>query len=206
MAQNTRGIHAVLSLPMVYTLFGTTVGALAARKKIIRQYVQPNEGDRILDIGCGPGDIVGFLSPRVKYVGFDASPGYIQTAKRRFGHRAQFHCDRVGVTVPVERGSFDVVLALGILHHLDDGEALDLFRLSCQALKPGGRLYTLDGCYVPDQSRWVRWFLDHDRGKNIRTQEACLSLAKQVFSTVLAQIREDIFRIPYTALILECKS
>jgi SAM-dependent methyltransferase len=206
MAQNTRGIHAVLSLPIVYTLFGTTVGALAARKKIIRQYVQPKEGDRILDIGCGPGDVVGFLSPGVKYVGFDESPGYIQTAKRRFGHRAEFHCDRVGVTVPVERGCFDVVLALGILHHLDDGEALDLFRLSRQALKPGGRLYTLDGCYVAEQSRWVRWFLDNDRGKNIRTQEAYLLLAKQVFSNVSTHIREDIFWIPYTALILECKS
>ena len=99
-----------------------------------------------------------------------------------------------------------MVLALGILHHLDDGEALDLFRLSSQTLKPGGRLYTLDGCYVADQSRWVRWFLDNDRGKNIRTQADYLLLAKQVFSNVSTHIREDIFWIPYTALILECKS
>jgi SAM-dependent methyltransferase len=112
----------------------------------------------------------------------------------------------VGATVPVERGSFDVVLALGILHHLDDGEALDLFYLSRQSLKPNGRLYTLDGCYVPDQSRWVRWFLNHDRGKNIRTPEAYVLLAKQAFSNVSTHVREDIFRIPYTALILECKS
>ena len=152
MAQNTHGINAVLSVPIVYTLIETAMGALAARKTIIRQYVRPRWGDRVLDIGCGPGDVVRFLRPGVEYVGFDESPAYIRTARRRYGRRAIFHCDRVRDKTLEEQASFDFVLAFGILHHLDDPEALDLFKLAFQALRPGGRLFTLDGCYMPDQA------------------------------------------------------
>ena len=34
-----------------------------------------------------------------------------------------------------ERGYFDIVLAFGILHHLDDAEAVQLFRIAHDALK-----------------------------------------------------------------------
>src|SRR5690606_18649060 len=149
MAQTTEGLHAVLSIPGVYTFVETAMGALAARKAIIRQYVRPRWGDRILDIGCGPGDIVRFLRPGVEYVGFAESPAYIRTARRRYGRRAEFHCARVRDTTLDEQESFDIVLAFGILHHLDDPEAQDLFRLAFKALRPGGRLFTLDGCYIP---------------------------------------------------------
>lgn len=151
MAQVTDGINSVLSIPSVYTIVETAMGALAAHKTIIRQYVQPRWGDRILDIGCGPGDVVRFLRPGVEYVGFDESPAYIRTARRRFGRRAVFHCDRVRDKTLEEQGTFDFVLAFGVLHHLDDPEALDLFKLAFQALRPGGRLFTLDGCYMPGQ-------------------------------------------------------
>jgi len=205
MAQKTDGLHSVLSVPMVYTLVETMMGALEARKTIIRQIVRPRWGDRILDIGCGPGDVVRYLRPGVEYVGFDENPAYIRTAQRRYGRRAVFHCDRVHSKILEEEGSFDIVFAFGILHHLDDSEALDLFRLAFQALAPGGRLFTLDGCYEADQSSVARWLLDKDRGKNVRTRKEYLRLAEDVFFNVSDVIRHDIFWVPYTALILECR-
>ena len=71
MAQTTGGLYAILSRPTVYSLFEAFIGALTARERVIREYVRPKAGDHILDIGCGPGDVVGFLPEGVRYVGFD---------------------------------------------------------------------------------------------------------------------------------------
>jgi SAM-dependent methyltransferase len=200
-----RGLHSVLSLPSFYNLYQTVTGGVAARAKLIAQYVRPEPGDHILDIGCGPGYVVRFLPAGVRYVGFDESAVYIRAARRRYGQRAVFHCERVREKTLAEGVYFDSVLAFGILHHLDDREALDLFRLALQGLRPGGRLFTLDGCYVPGQSAVARWLLDKDRGKNIRTREEYVRLAQTVFADVSASIRHDLFWVPYTALVLECR-
>jgi SAM-dependent methyltransferase len=205
MAQSTGGLYSILSLPRAYSLYQSLVGGLRSRERVIREYVGPAAGDRILDIGCGPGDVVGYLPPGTRYVGFDESEEYIRAARNRFGDRAEFHCARVEEQSLEAQGEFDIVLAFGILHHLDDPEALQLFRLAARGLRPGGRLFTLDGCYVPGQSRVARWLLARDRGKNVRTEDEYLRLARTVYADVRPAIRHDLFRIPYTILVLECR-
>ncbi len=212
MPQITKGIRSVLSIPAIYSLFGLIIGGSSSYKIFVKEYVRPKRGDRILDIGCGPGDIVPYL-PGVEYLGFDASQEYIKAARERFGeghlanrprHPVTFICDQVSTTTLKERSSFDIVLAVGILHHLDDGEALQLFHLAQAALKPGGRLITLDGVFVQKQSPCARYIISKDRGQNVRTQQGYLQLASQVFSTITTSIRHDLLRIPYTHIILEC--
>ncbi len=205
MAHTTSGLYALFSLPRFYSLYQSLVGGLAGRERVIREIVRPKPGDRILDIGCGPGDVVGFLPEGVEYVGFDQSETYIQAARKRFGHRATFHCERIAEKTLAEQGCFDMVLTFGVLQSLDDPEAEQLFHLASQALKPGGRLIVLDNCYVPDQSRVARWLISMERGRNVRDQEAYLRLARTAFSDVTATIYHDLFRVPYTIVILECR-
>ena len=76
-----------------------------------------------------------------------------------------------------EQGTFSLVMATGVLHHLDDERAARLYELARRALRPNGRLITYDGCFVPEQSKTARWLLSHDRGKFVRTREAYLRLA-----------------------------
>ncbi len=83
---------------------------------------------RILEIGCGPGNIARYLT-QYEYVGFDLNAKYIEVAKRRFPE-AKFVCERVSQFSLSEQQSFDVVLAIGILHHLDDNEASQLFQIA----------------------------------------------------------------------------
>ena len=205
MSQRAKGLYSLLYLPRFYSVFETAIGALKGRKQVIQDIVRPRPGARILDIGCGPGDVVGFLPEGVEYIGFDESTVYIQSARSRYGDRAGFYQARVGEQTIADLGQFAIVLAFGILHHLDDAEAEHLFRLAYQGLKPGGRLYTLDGCYIPGQSTVARWLLSKDRGKNVRTQEEYVRLARTVFDDVTPIIRHDLFRVPYTILILECR-
>jgi len=103
-----------------------------------------------------------------------------------------------------EPASFDIVIAKGLVHHLDDVEARKLFAVGCEALKPGGRLVTFDGCFVPGQSRIARCLLSLDRGKYVRTEPEYLALARESFDTVISHVRHNLTRIPYTLQIMEC--
>lgn len=194
---------AFLRVPAAYRLFRTLVAG-DLNRHYVAEYVKPLPGAKVLDIGCGPGDMLVSL-PNVNYTGIDISPEYIAAATKRFGHRGRFVCQDVGLaTIEREHGEFDLALATGLIHHLDDQTAGKLFELARLALKPNGRFITFDGCYVPEQSRWARWVISKDRGKFVRNKEAYVSLASIYFSKVDAHVRHDLLRIPYTHLIMSC--
>jgi SAM-dependent methyltransferase len=197
-----QSIRSVLAVPAAYNLWWNVVGGPAYAKVLVRDYLQPVVGTRILEIGCGPGTIVGYL-PQVEYLGFDLSSKYIEMARKRFP-RAQFVCERVSQFSLAEQQSFDAVLALGIVHHLDDQEASQLFQIAYDALKSGGKLITVDGVWTDDQSSAARWFLARDRGEHVRNEVGYVNIASPVFANVRASIRHDLIRIPYSHLILEC--
>ena len=193
----------VFSLPFAYRSFQKMVGG-NCRQCLLAEHVKPLPGEKVLDIGCGPGDLLHYL-PDVKYTGFDLSPEYIKAAQKRFGNKGRFFCSDVGLTtIEEEKETFDLVLATGVLHHLDDEQAAKLFELARLALRPGGRLVTYDGCYVPEQSKFVRFVLRRDRGKFVRSREEYVRLAAVCFPKVEVRVRHDMLRIPYTALIMRC--
>lgn len=197
-----RTIRSVLALPQAYQMFWNVIGGPGRSRTLVAEYIRPKAGDRILEIGCGPGTIVPYL-PACEYIGFDASAEYIEQARRRFP-QARFVCERVSEYTLPQRSYFDLVLALGIVHHLDDPEALQLFRIAYDALKPGGKLVTLDGVWANGQSSAARALLARDRGEFVRSEEGYVKIGSQVFDNVKAGIRHDLLRIPYTHIILEC--
>ncbi len=197
-----RTIRSVLALPQAYQLYFNLIGAPGRSRILVEEYIRPQPGDRILEIGCGPGTIIPYL-PECEYVGFDLSEKYIAQARKRFP-KAKFVSERVGQYTLSERQYFDLVLALGIAHHLEDGEALQLFRVAHDALKPGGKLVTLDGVWTDSQSAAARYLLARDRGQFVRSEQDYVKIAAQVFSRIKASIRHDLLRIPYTHIILEC--
>jgi len=197
-----RSPRSVLAIPAAYQLWSSVVGGAGYAKVLVNEYIRPSAGARILEIGCGPGTIVRYLPPS-EYSGFDLSPRYIELAKRRFP-KAHFVCERVSQFSLAKEQSFDVVLALGITHHLDDAEARQLFQIAYDALKPGGKLVTSDGVWTDDQSPVARWLLARDRGEYIRWEGEYVEIASQVFSNIRPSVRHDLLRIPYTHLILEC--
>ena len=184
----------VLSLPAAYRAFSQLVGK-GHWSGYLAEYVKPRPGEKVLDIGCGPGDVLEFM-PAGQYIGFDISHEYIQAAQARFGIRGRFWCNDVGlVALEQELGTFDLVLATGVLHHLDDERAVKLFALAKRALRPDGRLITFDGCFVPEQSRLARWILRQDRGKFVRQRHEYERLASASFSKLDTHVRHDLLRI-----------
>jgi SAM-dependent methyltransferase len=201
--QTTSGLRAVLSTAGIYERFQDLTGARRARRCFAQEYIRAGTGCRILDIGCGTGSILEHL-PEVEYWGFDLSPAYIAAARKRHGTRGTFSCLDVSQASASELPRVDIVLALGVLHHLDDRGSLGLLRLARASLKPGGRLVTWDPCYVDGQSVLRRLIIGLDRGRNVRDERGYRRLCESVFASIQGHIRNDLLRIPYTHAIFEC--
>jgi 2-polyprenyl-3-methyl-5-hydroxy-6-metoxy-1,4-benzoquinol methylase len=193
-------IRSILTIPQVYRLFVSLIRQ--KRELYINDYVRPQPGQRILDIGCGPGDVLEYM-PACEYVGIDHNPKYIEAAQARFGNKGKFKCQDVSDVIVSEPHSYDIVMANGLLHHLDDREAAHLLSMANSTLKPGGYLVTFDGCFTPRQSLVKQFLLRMDRGKHVRWEAEYLRLARTAFKDVTPFIREDFYSIPYTIIVMK---
>jgi SAM-dependent methyltransferase len=204
MGQKDRGLHALLSRPKVYGFVQDVLGGRAFRRMFAEKYLRVAPGDRVLDIGCGTAQLLAYLPDGVEYEGFDLSPKYIDAAQRRFGDRGRFYCQSVAAADLQERAPYEVVVAAGLIHHLDDDEAAKLFQIAAAALKQGGRLVTLDCCYTEDQSLLSRVLIRRDRGNHVRWADGYIQLARQSFLGVDYAITHDLLVVPYTHIFLTC--
>lgn len=204
MAQITTGIRSILSVPLIYSSFQNAVGASKFRKTLCREYVRAATGDVIVDVGCGPAEILDLLPQSTRYYGFDLSEHYVQAARKRFRDRGLFQCRDIGDLGSDDLPPCDVALAIGLLHHLDDEPARRLIDHLKERLAPGGRLITIDPAYWPNQSPVARLLISQDRGRNVRQGEDYRQLVPPGFSDVKLIRRDDLLHIPYSHAILEC--
>ena len=91
------------------------------------EFVRPHwhDGDRILDLGCGPASLYdrwAHLPTPDRLVGIDISDRMIDEARVRYPE-AEFVTGRAH-ELPFDNGSFDIVIASSVLHHIPD-EHLD---------------------------------------------------------------------------------
>lgn len=205
MSQITTGIRSILSSPFVYETFQNIMGAKKGRSLLVTEYIRPFEGMHILDIGCGTGEITKFLPKNIIYHGYDISREYIDHAKKNFGKNAVFNCKLLDANEISGLPKFDLVMGLGVLHHLNDSEVVDFMKLAKLAMKPGGRILTRDPCYAKDQNSLARLLVSWDRGQHVRRLEQYRELVSGVFSEVNGRVTHQSW-IPYTHWTMECRA
>ena len=207
MSEITYGLRSALSYSGIYDFFQWLMGAKRGRTIFSSQYIKARDGDFVLDIGCGTADIRLYL-PDVKYFGFDPNAHYVEAAKKRLSEARKtgtlLHAT-LDMAALTELPKFDIVLASGVLHHLNDEEVIQLGKLSKSALKKGGRLVTIDPCFVEHQSPIANFLISHDRGQHVRDVNGYQKLMSSVFTYVKCDVRHDFARFPYTHLMMECK-
>lgn len=204
--QNDSGLQRLLTIPFIYNSFQEVVGANAARRKFINEYMRPKPADKIIDFGCGPAQMLSWMPASVEYIGIDASPLYIDVARKNYGQRGLF---LVGDTSALKKNderlrNADIILCAGVFHHLNDDEALEVMKFGYMSLKKGGRLLSFDPCWIPNQGVLSKWIISKDRGKNVRTEEGYRAIAITQFNDIKVVIDPKPMRIPSASILLEC--
>jgi len=202
--QITGGIHAILEHPLLYSLFQWIMGSHNKYRMYVEGYLKPTPGCRILDIGCGYAGILDHLPQDIEYVGYDISQEYISYARRKYGHRATFYNQRVNEMQLQNKNHFDIVMADGLLHHLNDAEAKDLFAAGYDALHDSGFMFTSDPTFIENQKFIPRLISSMDRGRHVRYPHEYKKIAETSFQVVDAFIIHNISNRPQTGCFLKC--
>jgi SAM-dependent methyltransferase len=191
---------SALSLPSVFGLYQRVVGAPECHRRFLETFAKPCAGERVIDLGCGTGASLAHLPEGISYVGVDIDSEYIRGALARFGDRGTFLCSDLVTADLSQFAPLDLAISFGVLHHLNDDDARAVLEIARGVVRPGGRLVTIDPCYVRDQSPIARFLNDHDRGRHIRDAESYRRLFAPQGSVETA-VLSDMLRVPYTMIV-----
>ena len=135
MTQATSDIRSIRSPPSIYSRFQHLVGAEHARRYVCIEYIRVQPEDIIVDLGCGPADILSHLEDRATNFGFDLSQTYIDSALLRFPHSGIFSCRDLTSLPRNEIPPCQFAIAVGVLHHLYDEQATARIKISTHGLR-----------------------------------------------------------------------
>lgn len=204
MVQIRTGIRKILEIPLVYKTFQEALTTDSGRKEFFERYLPVREGDSVLDVGCGPADILKYLPTNITYTGVDFEPSYIEAAQKKYGNRGKFICSDVS-EIDHGQNQFDVIYLGGVLHHLEDQQVLNLLGKLKKLLKPKGYFFSNDPCFQDGQNPIAKFIISKDRGQNVRQVDGYRNLLKTVFPVVDCEVRHDLIKIPYTHILLTAR-
>ena len=97
--------------------------------------------------------------------------------------------------------TFDRIIILGVMHHLDDAQLTQLMMSLKGRLNSDGVLITFDVAFEDKQKFVASLLAKNDRGKFVRTKEQYLKFVEVAFNVEQADLRNDLLRVPYTHLL-----
>jgi arsenite methyltransferase len=117
------------------------------RRRLVREALAPAPGERILDMGCGPGfyavEVLQEVGDEGSVVGVDTSAAMLGVAANRARGRPNGDFRQGDATaLPVEDGEFDAALSVQVLEYVADATAA--LRELRRSLRPGGRVVVWD--------------------------------------------------------------
>jgi len=145
-------------------------------------------GARTLEVGCGNGSISAWLAKRVspggKAVAFDLDLSLVEA------HAPNLELRQGDIVAgPVEPGSFDLVTARAVLHHIANAEAA--IKNLVASVRPGGALLLIEPDFLPVSvaeplevrafwEGWLAWSrergIDYYIGRSLALRLAALGL------------------------------
>ena len=159
-----------------------------------RRYLQSldvvKSGARTLEVGCGKGSISAWLAPQVapngRAIAVDLDLSLVDV------HLPNLElCEADIMAGPVEPGTFDLVTARAVLHHVADAEKANTNLAA--SLRPGGAILLIEPDFLPVTiseppevhafwSGWLAWSreqgIDYQIGRTLAPRLAALGLER----------------------------
>lgn len=146
------------------------------QKCIIREHFNALPQDRVLDFGCGTGELSVFFSPE-QYTGIDIDSHNIAYAKKHY--RGNFLVAD-GTKLPFTDKSFTKILIVGVFHHLNDAQSIEAIREIKRVLAPEGIVL----CMEDTMSRsWITELMHKiDQGDYIKSFDSWHKMFQNEFA------------------------
>ena len=125
-------------------------GSMSGVRKATVKAARLKNGEAVLDVGCGTGDLTLRAARRVgaegRVSGIDASPDMVKIARRKAAKKGRDIDFRVAPIedLPFADGEFDAALSSFMIHHLPDDLKVSGLAEVRRVLKPGGRIVLVD--------------------------------------------------------------
>lgn len=143
--------------------------ALKRRAKRIIEELNPQNGDKILEAGCGPGYYLNLLSKlgtAYKLYGVDVDESALALAKKIPNTKEVLKAD-LAKQLPFKVNYFDKAILSEVVEHIPDDKKA--FREVYRVLKPGGKLViTVPNINYPFMWDPINWLLEKITGKHIK--------------------------------------
>lgn len=150
-----QGSNAFFNVPDAYDNFMGRYSRPLSHKFL--ETVPLKKGDRVLDLGCGPGALTAPLVEMLgagSVAGVDPSPPFIEAYQQRFpGVTAKVGS---GEAIPFEDQSFDAVMSQLVIHFMNDVDAAG--REMVRVTKPGGWIAACT--WIIDQMEFIQKFTE----------------------------------------------
>jgi ubiquinone/menaquinone biosynthesis C-methylase UbiE len=126
---------------------------MGARKEreLTLEMLNVSPGDRVLDVGCGPGNYTRYLAAASGdglVVGVDASESMLATGARHAGNSNIAYVRADACALPFADAAFDSVCCVGALHMTQDPIAA--LEEMTRVLAPAGRMVIVTTCSPKD--------------------------------------------------------
>ncbi len=196
----------ILKNTFAYRLSQNVVAPSALGAQTVNEYLSTNQNSRILDLGCGYGEISQFFPSSCNYLGVDLNASYIDYAlRKRKRDNTEFIVGDVSDIELRKRGPFDLVFLTGVLHHLSADQIKQLVSSSRELVSESGRFVAIEPVFTPDQGLIARLIIAADRGRYVRDVEGYESLLRFGFMKVSSIVDHTRLRIPYSHVIISCE-
>jgi SAM-dependent methyltransferase len=181
-------LHRLLDHPRIFEWQQRLCNNYSAIRRHFSEYLEVS-GKDVLDIGCSTGTCAATVVSMTdnRYTGIDIEARYVERARKLYP-AGRFECMDARA-LEFDDDSFDVVMFVGALHHMDDGIVRDCFASIRRVLRPTGVVLCAEPVFTRGKF-FSNLLLRNDRGRHIRDEPGYRGLF-----TGLHVARQDYFRL-----------
>lgn len=195
--------NQILNHYFFYNLYQDLIGSKHFLEILIKDYIKPKQGQKILELGCGAGNVYAvFPEKNLHYLGIDYSENYIHHAMKKFPEQS-FICADVTKDISAE-GIFDTVFAEAIISALPDNQIVKMFGLLKKICDDSTRIIFSDMNYRDSAPKFQCFLMKHERNQFIRSKSEYVKLLTEFFVIDNISVIKHPYRIPYEKIIFEC--